>query len=31
MVFYNFNFNKFPRIEITFEGEIKDDDLEIFF
>ena len=31
MVFYKFNYKNFPTVEILFEGEINDDDLDCFF
>ena len=31
MVFYSFNYSKFPIVEIIFDGEINDDDLDDFF
>ena len=31
MVFYKFNYNKFPIVEITFDGEVIDEDLDRFF
>ena len=31
MVFYSFNYEKFPIVEIIFDGKINDDDLNNFF